>query len=468
MKKQCLTILISAGLLTAFPTNEALKAMKDSSYLDIQNSTLFTKTLAANNILDFSGMVYNRFDHKIIAFGGGHATAQFPTNVAEFDFSTLKWSFMINIDSIASCKNLYNAQTALFDSAGQKLGGVRYNGKIYAGSRHTYDGLEMAADSNIMISAQAQEFSGCQVDKYDSLFQGGSGLFTLDPTKKEWSLIHKAGLATSYCYSAVNPAEPDLIYLGSAGMGGFNAVNWKTGEKITKRSVSFSAGSDMSMTYCPERKSFLAFPYSSLYEYSIATNTWTKLSPLGTPPNCYSLNVVYDSLNKVFCCFYDSSFYYYSPSANTWYNLPKKRYLSRLFHHHVYDPVNNVHVMVGAGWNTYAFKFSDTPGLFPGTGGFSGVEKRVHTGSLPILSVNPNPSATSTTLFYSGFGYEPLKLTITTINGKNVFDKTITPNKGNSYIWKPASTNGNSAAGVYIARLTNGKLTKTAKIMISR
>jgi hypothetical protein len=154
------------------------------------------------------------------------------------------------------------------------------------------------------------------------------------------------------------------------------------------------------MTYYPERQSFLAFPTTNLCEYDIARNAWTRLTPAGTAPNCYSLNVCYDTLNKVFCCFYNGDFYYYSPVQNQWRSMGNGFTMARPFHHHIYDPVNNVHIVAGnsGGWVTYAYKFSDTPGKYPGTGLTAALETGNPAAGGATLSVYPNPFTPATTI----------------------------------------------------------------------
>lgn len=325
------------------------------------------------NVLDFSGMVYDHHRHKILAFGGGHATARFPNSVHEFDPVTLKWTALTPDVPPGE----YVAANAVKTAEGLKLGGVKWQGKQWAGSRHTYDGLVVLPDKDVMVSVQAQEFqSGACPPDYAKDYQGGSGLWTFDPVKKEWSVSEKAGCAVGYCYADVSPKRPELIYFGSAFNDAFFCLNVKTLEvkKLADR-ISASAGSDMSMTWYPEKDTFLAFPSEPsgktgvrVIEYDPARNIWADRKAEGEAPNTYSINVPYDSANKVFVCFNNGFCHYYSPMENKWYKLDKKLEMKRLYHHHVYDPVNNVHIAVGGQWETYAFKLSDEPGKLPGTG----------------------------------------------------------------------------------------------------
>jgi hypothetical protein len=152
-----------------------------------------------------------------------------------------------------------------------------------------------------------------------------------------------------------------------------------------------------------------------------------------------------------------------------WYRQQTKKYLARLYHHHVYDPVNNVHIMVGAGWNTYAYKFSNTSGLFPGTGGATGAVHNFKERNLTNLSATPNPFAASVIFRYQQFSGSSLKLVITDINGAIVYSKDIVPKASGTFVWNGNRQNGGAAAaGIYLASISDGTSKKVAKIIISR
>lgn len=468
-KYSFIPVLWIFSLVPGFPINPTLSDMADNSFKELSHAGNIAYDYADCQILSFAGMVYDERRHKILAFGGGHATAVFPNSVVEFDFSILGWNRIINN---VNCITAYTRENALLNSGYKKLGGFRYDGNIYAGSRHTYDGLAMAADTSIMLCMQAQEFPGCNgwdVNEYSSYYRDGNGLFTLDPVAKKWSVGDSVNIAQQYSYAEVNPNEPDLVYVGSAYYGNFQAVNWKTGHIFPKSTVRFGASSDMTITYYPERNSFLAFPRSQIWEYSITANRWTQLNPTGTIPDCYSLNVAYDNLNKVFCCFYNNDFYYFSPIETKWYKMGDSLPITRLFHHHIYDPIDNVHVMAGTGsgpsWHNYAYKFSDTPGKFPGTGLGSAIEERATPFAENALSIDasPNPFSAKTTMRMNRAMKNGFNLCIYNIKGERLSDLTESV-RNRSVSWSPAGL----PSGVYVARLSAGGRVSQAILVHSK
>ncbi|PCJ56793.1 MAG: hypothetical protein COA79_17725 [Planctomycetota bacterium] len=344
--------------------NSKLIKMKSLGFMTLE------KHKADRNVLDFSGMVYSSFHHKVYAFGGGHATQKFPNSVHEFDFSTLKWT-QVTPDVPPSA---YIAENSVKTKDGQILGGVKWQGKIWAGSRHTYDGLVALTDGRI-VSVQAQEFRGASIKNYSENYKGGSGLWIFDPSKKEWSVSKKTGLAIPYSLSAFDPNQPEIIFMGrSTHMHNkcFFKLNWKT-ETVSLLSSAPATQNDTNLVFFPDRKSIFLFidekgkRKSNVYEYSIKDNKWKTLNPKGTPPKLYSLGVVYDSKHKVLSAFYDGIFHYYSPVTNQWYAQKEKHEMGRLFHHIIYNPIDNVYLMCGGKWNSYIYKFSDKPGEFEGT-----------------------------------------------------------------------------------------------------
>lgn len=347
--------------------NEVLIKMKSLEFIELE------KHKADANVLDFSGMVYSENSNKVYAFGGGHATAMFPNSVHEFDFENLKWQ-QLTPDVPPS---QYTPENSVKNEAGEILGGVKYQDTIWAGSRHTYDGLVILKDGRL-ASAQAQEFRGGNIKDYEN-YQGGSGLWIFDPIQKKWSVSKKKGLSIGYSVSEIDPEQPDFIFLGDSSQlhynKSFKKINWLT-EEVFNMAACPKSQNDSCLVYYPQRKSFFIFidgkekGTGEICEYNIRENSWTIIKPKGFFPKLYSLSVVYDKVNNVFGAFCDGNFYYYSPSANEWFKIDTVYNYKRLYHHLIYSSNENVYLLcsgTGNQWSTWAFKFSDTPGEFNGT-----------------------------------------------------------------------------------------------------
>jgi hypothetical protein len=471
-----LAVIILVFQVFAFDTTPTLVNLGDTTLMEIPNTDSIGNRRIAADILDFGGMAYDHHRHKILVQGGGHSTS-YPSEVVEFDFATLTWSYLMDP---VDCGVAYTAANALMTASNEKLGGFTYNGLTYAGSRHTYDGIEMAPDTNILVLGQSFEFKGCVALSntiYETYYKGGSGLFTLDPAAGEWEVSDEAGLAMPYCYSAFNPQEPDWLYYGNSGYTSeFFKLNWKTHEKVQMASrPSGSRLVDHSMTYCPVTHSFYSFPCGSsggnanVFRYDLLAGTWHTMNPAGPAPNTYSINVVWDSKNGVFACFDNSTddFCYYSPVENRWYQIDQDHNMARLFHHHIYDPVNNVHIMIGREswhWKTYAYKFSDTPGEFPGTA----VETRTGIRTGAVIGVSPNPCVTGARIILcSKFKMQSSKFKIYNTSGRLIRDlsKELGNARNISLRWDGRDFQGRPvSAGVYILRLTGAGTVSQVKL----
>lgn len=100
--------------------NPTLQKISDNSAKLIQSDYKGDK-----GVLSFSGMAYDHHRHKILAFGGGHATGRFPNSVHEFDFTILKWT-QLTEDVPPSA---YGKENAVLTKEGKPLGGVNGKGK---------------------------------------------------------------------------------------------------------------------------------------------------------------------------------------------------------------------------------------------------------------------------------------------------------------------------------------------------
>jgi hypothetical protein len=332
-------------------------------------------------VLAYSGMVYDHHRHKILTFGGGHATS-FPTSVHEFDFQSLQWE-QITEDIPRS---EFTRENAVFDKDGKGLAGIKYKGKIWAASRHTYDGLAIAPDQCLMLCVQGVTSAGLGYGMDAKAFvecYTGMGLWIFDPVKRQWSVSKTNGLAVAYAGSAVWPKEPDWVYFYSMA-GKFGAVNWRT-EEVRDLGRIPAGFSYVGLEYWPDEEALVAFPKGPrdagdpdrfgtraknrvMYRYGLAARKWTTVEVQGDAPATYDSNVVYDTRNRVFVCcsITDGFFHYYSPRENRWYKTDVKAN-ANIRHHLVYDPVDNVHIVTASRWKTVAFKLSDEPGRLPGT-----------------------------------------------------------------------------------------------------
>jgi hypothetical protein len=186
-------------------------------------------------------------------------------------------------------------------------------------------------------------------------------------------------------------------------------------------------------------------------------------------------------VNNVFFFIKDTAFHYYSYQTNTWYHIPySTQYPGNAANKNViYDPVNNVAIVVTVPtpppWSlryTWAYKFSNTPGRFPGTSSQSAVANAQAGNAGLSINVVPNPiNGMARISISSRFKVQgsKFKVQILTINGKVV--KDLTPRIPNSsFVIRNSFTFCLQAKGlspgVYLIRAFTGKNIYCKKVVI--
>jgi hypothetical protein len=457
--------------VNAFDKHPSLSAMGDTSWLKIQDY-YDCKMELCRNTLDYSGMTYDFHRHKILMFGGGHAT-RFWNQVEEFDFENLTWVQLYKPDSCIYYSDPANAYPAPAGEPTWPDGATIHPGGVVRPiSRHTYDGLDMLHDTCLMIMSTTQEGKGGCMDEATwsaNEFLHDIYVWLFDPVAIEWTRLSP----DAYRYGSGNAVDPatDLLYGKEGTSNAMYTYDWKT---MTKTRVSNNCPVGwkivMPLTYHPVNQSFFLFTHDNAYEYNKTVHTWTTKNPAGTVIDAYNRNVPYDSVNNVFATIEEGQFHYYSPETNTWYHLPYNTAQfpsAPNFNHLIYDPVDNVYIVVVSdgyhGWETWAYKFSDTPGQFPGTG--TAVERRARAVTAATLTAVPNPF--NAAIKIAGCGQRTadseIGILIYDINGKIVRKLSATSYQLSAgIIWNPSGL----PPGLYIVRAWIGNRTLEKKITL--
>ncbi|MBL8027115.1 MAG: T9SS type A sorting domain-containing protein [Fibrobacteres bacterium] len=454
-------LLFFIAPLFAFPKNSLLSTISDTSWLRIGDYNC--GRASCDQTLDYSGMVYDFHRHKILLFGGGHATAMW-NQTEEFDLATLTWKQLNIPDSCTfylDSTRAYFGDTVMTDTgrvvwpAGGTIG---YDGDKRPISRHTYDQLDMAADTCLLIMSATQcDKGGCMSPSQWTNWEyfHDRYVWVFDPVRVSWTRLSPDAVPANFAVGTALDPSTGLLYMAGGRNYDVHTYDWKTRKREIVASCPVGWASCQAMTYNPVNHSMLLFAAANIYEYDITAKTWTAKNPRGTHVNSYLRAVSFDSVNQVFGVINNGAFSYYSPWTNTWYSLPfdTSRFpVNPAFNCTVYDPVNNVYVLLTygtgsiryKGWTTWTYKFSDTPGLFPGTRPvLNASERGITAGPLLTISVTPNPFKTDVSLYCPiGSG----EVVIYSVDGKAVWSSAITSDK-REVLWNPGVT----ASGLYIA-----------------
>jgi hypothetical protein len=444
-----LALLCLAVSLPAFQKNARLAAMGDLSSLDL--GAYSCGRSLCRQTLDYSGMVYDFHRHKILLFGGGHATEMW-NQVEEFDFATLTWKELNVPDSCPFYLDSTRGYPADSGTGWPAGGTVGYDGDKRPISRHTYDGLDMLPDTCLMFMSSPQcDKGGCmsQAQWTAWTYFHDPYYWLFDPVRVKWTRLTPDAVAQSFASpTAVDPLTGRL-YVKQSESGTTYYYDWRTRTKtVVNTGCPISWEIERTGTYFPANRSMLYFAASNILEFSFTANTWTSRNPSGGNVDSYGKGVPFDSVNQVFGVFSNGKFNYYSPWTNTWYS-PSGFSVSPTFNHTIYDPVDNVYIVLNSasgqyyGWNTWAYKFSDTPGKYTGTRAAARVNRGVLRGRAAIeVSAVPNPFKTSVRLRCSGSG----EISVYTAGGKKVWRAAIAPGRPEA-VWNA----GSNASGLYMA-----------------
>ncbi|MFO7901014.1 MAG: hypothetical protein R6V58_18400 [Planctomycetota bacterium] len=303
-------------------------------------------------ITDYSTMVYDAHGHRVLMFGGGHATT-FTDAIYAFDFETLAWKALYPPTPHRLMK------PANFDA---KLGAWKKGPKgPYPRplSRHTYDMLCVPDDLNEFIVLKYGGGTAAGVDFGAAYFGGQAAHYDLE--KGEWSFA-KTGCPHGYATSAYDPVSKKIIVMQNK-LGVYDPFERKG------RTVESTPGQGYAnhMVYYPPNQKmyyFIRGKKGGVRELTLDRDDFSKStvrtlettgerSPHGEP------GYAYDRRNKIIGGgVANNRFYAFDPRTRRWTSREVEggKPGSMNFHAVAYDPVDGVFVFI-ARRRTWAYRY---------------------------------------------------------------------------------------------------------------
>src|SRR5262249_20798587 len=131
-------------------------------------------TTACQGITDYSTFVYHPGIHKLLMFGGGHATT-FRDDVDVFDFSSLTWG---HGDVSTPCTDMTKENQTAYGT---------WATTGHPHSRHTYDLLVVAQNTGeLILLRQSGLAGGCSPADYNTWRNAGT-IHHYNPESKTWT-----------------------------------------------------------------------------------------------------------------------------------------------------------------------------------------------------------------------------------------------------------------------------------------
>jgi hypothetical protein len=307
---------------------------------------------SANRVTDYSGMTYDEHNHRLLMFGGGHATT-FTDTIYAFSFETLQWKALYK----PTPQKFYKPEN--MDKGFWKSGGEGpYPRPI---GRHTYDLL--------IVPDHRKEFlllrDGCGpsgVAPGIGYFGGAGGAYDFATGKWEQFPVPFGS------YGAV--AEYDPVSKKIIGVAGQKIFLFDTDSRKTqvilddisdKHKVTGYSGT---LVYYPPDQKMYAIP-STMAVWSLTLDRADfrkskidKITTTGDAAPASECAFAYDAARKVFGGGINANkFYNFDPSKSAWSTEEIKGAQpgSMTFHCLSYDPVDNVYIFI-AGVHTYAYR----------------------------------------------------------------------------------------------------------------
>jgi hypothetical protein len=310
--------------------------------------------------LDYSGMIYDMHNNRILQFGGGHSTTATDA-IQVFDMKTLKWSSLYKPTPYEFYKEK-NLDGSWWKS-GPKDAKVGYPRPL---GRHTYGFLIVVPEREEMLMLRNGSFVHSfqdQTKKKGRYVSGGGGVF--DFKTMAWTRI-------------------DLVF-GSYGDGALydpiskKVMGWRGKtmylfDPTTRKSVRVWNKAARGFFYFPPNRKFyqIRWKQKEVWEVQLDRKDYSKTKLIKTatkiPDTVCPGKMVYDSKNKVMggCLSYSWSdkkfnnmFTAFDPSKGTWETKKMQGGNPRtaIFYNQTYSPVDNVHIYIGKRGHTWAYRW---------------------------------------------------------------------------------------------------------------
>jgi hypothetical protein len=304
-------------------------------------------------VTDYSGMVYDMHNHRILVFGGGHA-ATYTDAIYCFDLAQLKWSALYK-----PTPHKYYTKENMdrgFWKAGDATDYPRPVG------RHTYDLLVIPQDQEGLWLLMSGDGPSAAAPGF-GYWGGAAGAYDFKTAR--WRMLPKCPFGSYGGVSEYDPVSKQIF--GALGQGIWS-YDPQTGtskqilDNITDmHKVSGYCGT--MLYFPPDGKMYVISQKTKIWSLELdrADLTKSKITPLSPQGQCLSdeCAFAFDSKNSVIGGgVKDNVFYVYDPAQNAWvsHQIEGVQPGTMTFHCLIYSPVDNAYIFI-ANKRTWAYRW---------------------------------------------------------------------------------------------------------------
>jgi hypothetical protein len=326
-------------------------------------------------VTDYSGMVYDPKRHRMVVFGGGHASTNYD-GLNTLDLNTLRW---VEEYPPTPCSAIVRTN---FDYAtGAWRSGPAKGPYPRPAARHTTDQLIIVGDELIMLAGVEGNGRCSSLPQYTSYdFTAPPRATHYDFRTKTWT-FHQVGGGVDWPGAAYDPPSNKIILLNQVGLEIYDPVAKTKVRAIDlagTRVIKDEQGNllqnllryNNNLVYYPpnQRHYYFEFVTQRVYELNLnrsdfTKSTITRVDTTGAAPPALPIGYAYDPVNKLIGGGpIQNVFYAFDPASKSWASRPVKGGTpgSIAFHAIDYDPVNNVFIFItdhASGKRTWAYRY---------------------------------------------------------------------------------------------------------------
>jgi hypothetical protein len=353
---------LTSSACLAFSSNATLSALPSNTAADLG---LYTTHCAdstgdpdnCGRYGDYSRFTYDPEHHQILFFGGGHATTM-RDDIDVFNFQNLSWES-------AYKSTLCNQMTTIASDGSWSSTG-------HPVARHTYDQLIYAPNAHgLFITSPVYGAGYCGT--YGGCGEWCAGkMFLYNPDTKTWTAKTTATNSAHVWSSEYDPVSGKIV---SAGGGGLNVYDPVADSKTTPVSSSQISGYADNLVYYPPTDRFYYMARGNpvkVYEVTLDRASWnkstiTEITGMTGTPRTDETGWAYDTANKIIGGGVTNGiFYAFDPVLKSWTSQTAQKQgggsASFTCYSHCldYDPVDQVFIMLGTDFHTWAYCYSRT------------------------------------------------------------------------------------------------------------